>query len=83
MSLFTDRPQASQGPSSFVASIVVHGLVVVLFLYGLAHSPQVSDPAFNKRYEVRRVELNAREPAIASSGGAYNKHLGARARRPA
>ena len=80
MSLFTDRPETVQGPSSFVASILVHGVVSGMLSYGFIHAPQIVDPALNKRYAVRHLELHAREPVTAPSGGNAGQRAGAQLR---
>jgi hypothetical protein len=80
MSLFTDRPVAVQGPSSFVASILVHGVLSGALSFAFIHAPQVIDPDLNKRFAVRHLELHAMNPVQPPSGGDAGKRAGAKPR---
>jgi len=69
MSLFTDRPQARQGLSSFAASMLVHGGMVGVLVYGMLHAPLITDPALSIRFDVRHVEFHLRDQEASESGG--------------
>jgi hypothetical protein len=83
MSLFTDRPQAGLGPSSFLVSILVHGVLSGSLAYGFIHAPLITDPALNKRFAVRHLDLHAREPVTPPSGGNAGLRTGAQLRATA
>jgi hypothetical protein len=82
MSLFTDRPQARQVPSSFAASMLVHGGMVGVLCYGMLHAPLITDPALSMRFDVRRVELHLREQHASQPGGGAMAQAVARALHP-
>jgi hypothetical protein len=83
MSLFTDRPQARQGPSSFAASMLVHGGMVGVLCYGMLHAPLITDPALSMRFDVRHVEFHQREQQASQSGGSGIAQAIAKALQPA
>ena len=74
ISLFSERPEASQRPSSFVFSIVAHGAAVALLSFGIIYTPEFRDPVVSKRYTVRHLDLHAEKQPLresASKGVAY------------
>ena len=62
ISLFTERPQESQRPSALLVSILVHGLVVGIVIYGFLFAPRINMTAAADRYTLRDVELNRPDP---------------------
>jgi hypothetical protein len=66
ITLFSDRPEPSQRSSSFVVSILVHGGVLGLLIFGIVSTPQMKDAVVSERYTVRHLRL--REPRPRSSG---------------
>jgi len=67
ISLFSERPEFSQQPSSFFASILVHGAAIGLLSLGILYTPPIRANA--ERYSVRHLDLNADEPQTKRSGG--------------
>jgi len=61
ITLFSERPEPSQWPYSFLVSIVVHGAVIGLVTLGLMSAPQVKTPPLAQRYEVRHINLHTLE----------------------
>ena len=62
ITLFSQGPDLSQRPSTFVASILVHGAVFVLVVFGIASNPRMNDRILAERYAVRHLDLHATEP---------------------
>jgi len=69
ITLFTDRPEPPQKPTSFLVSILLHGVVIGLVSYVVIHSPGIKDPSRAERYNVRHLDLHRPEPSQQSSGG--------------
>jgi hypothetical protein len=68
ISLFSERPEPSQRPSSFVVSILAHAAAVALLSLGIIYTPEFKDPVASKRYTVRHLDLHAeKEPPRQSS----------------
>lgn len=67
-SLFSEPTRLGQGPSSFLVSIVVHGAALGLLSWGVLYAPQVSNPALNRRYNVRQIALRQRETPLDATG---------------
>ncbi len=61
ITLFTERPDLSQKPTSFVASILIHGLALGLLSFGFFYTPQLDTKAIAERYNVRRLDLDTPE----------------------
>jgi hypothetical protein len=59
LSLFSDRPEVSQRPSSFVASILAHVAAVLVLLFGIAYRPEIRDPALSEHLSIRHLDLHA------------------------
>ena len=62
ISLFSERPEVSQRPSSFVASIVEHVGGISFLVFGIAYMPHVRDKDIGERFTVRHLDLHAPEP---------------------
>jgi hypothetical protein len=56
--IFTQQQDFSQGSSSFVVSILVHGAVFVLVLSGIASNPKMNDRVMAQQYTVRHLDLH-------------------------
>ncbi|HVJ07457.1 MAG TPA: hypothetical protein VM554_03680 [Acidisarcina sp.] len=71
ITLFAELPVARRGPSSFVISMLLHGVVVGLVALGLRHMPRVDDRPIAERYSMRLMNLRWEEPQIrrAAAGG--------------
>jgi hypothetical protein len=69
ISLFNDRPEPPQNPTSFVVSILLHGVVIALVSYVIVHSPGIKDPSRTERYNVRHLDLHRPDPAQQNSAG--------------
>jgi hypothetical protein len=63
ITLFTDRPEPPQKPTSFVVSILIHGAVIGIVSYVVIHSPGIKDPARSERYTVRHLDLHRPDPS--------------------
>ncbi len=70
LSLFTEPRPSRQGPSAFVVSILVHGVVLGMLTYGFLHAPRIDEQALSKRYAVRRLDLHKPEPHPSAGSGA-------------
>jgi hypothetical protein len=85
ITLFSERPEESQRPISFVASILVHGAVAGLVSLGILFTPKLDLRVSSERYVVRRLDLNGLEREMRASAGSGipypGPHSGARARR--
>jgi len=74
ISLFSERPEPSQRPTSFVVSILAHAGAVALLSFGIIYTPEFKDTIAAKRYTVRHLDLKAeKEPPrqSAAKGIAY------------
>ena len=68
ISLFSERPEPSQRPSSFVVSIIVPGAAVARLSFGIIYTPEFKDPVLSKRDTIRHLDLHAeKEPPRQSS----------------
>jgi hypothetical protein len=68
VTLFTEQPPSRRGPSSFLVSILVHGVVFALLLFGLRHAPRIGDQSV-QRYTVRLLDAPKPEPRRPQAGG--------------
>jgi hypothetical protein len=68
ISLFSERPQPSQRPTSFVVSILAHGAAVAVLSFGIIYTPEFKEPLVGRRYTIRHLDLHAeKEPPRQSS----------------
>jgi hypothetical protein len=58
VSLFSERPELAQRPSSFVASVLAHGVAAALVSFGVIYTPEIRQPVVTKRYDVRHLDLH-------------------------
>jgi hypothetical protein len=74
ISLFSERPELAQRPSSFVASVLAHGVAVAVLSFGIIYTPEISHRVVIKRYAVRHLDLHTptdRSRSSAAQGIAY------------
>jgi len=74
ISLFSERPELSQRPSSFVVSILAHVAAVSLLSFGIIYTPEINDRVVTKRYTVRHLGLHdpkTQRKQSAAKGIAY------------
>ena len=74
ITLFTERQDLSQWPSSFLFSILMHGTVIGLVAVGILYGPQKNSRVITEHYPVRRLDLRApdlQKRASAASRVAY------------
>lgn len=68
ISLFDNPPPVRRGPSSFIISLIVHGIAFVLLFIGL-NQPHKADPKSDRqRFTVRIMELDKPEPRPMQAG---------------
>jgi hypothetical protein len=58
ISLFSERPELSQRPTSFLVSIVAHAAAVALLSFGIIYTPEINDRVVTRRYTVRHLEMH-------------------------
>jgi hypothetical protein len=61
ITLFTESSDSGQRPTSFVVSIVFHGLAIGLVFFGVMYSPRLDTKAIAEHYQVRRLDLDTPE----------------------
>jgi len=74
ISLFSERPEPSQRPTSLVVSVLAHAGAVALLSFGIIYTPEFTDPIVAKRYSIRHLDLHTEnEPRrqSAANGVAY------------
>jgi hypothetical protein len=64
ITLFSDRPEPSPWPYSFLVSILTHVAVIGLVTLGLMSAPQVKTPALAQHYDVRHIDLHTLESSM-------------------
>jgi hypothetical protein len=62
LSLFSDRPEVSQRPSSFVVSILAHIAVLALLTFGIVYTPEIHDRVIIEHFSIRQLDLHVSEP---------------------
>jgi hypothetical protein len=68
ITLFSERPELVQRPSSFLFSIVAHGGLAALIAFGAFSPPRISQLP-KQRLVVRHLDLQAPEPLKLQSAG--------------
>jgi hypothetical protein len=58
ISIFSERPEPAQRPSSFVVSILAHGVAVAVLSFGIIYTPEIDQRVVTKRYTVRHLDLH-------------------------
>jgi len=74
ITLFSERPEQAQKPSSFLFSIVAHAGAIALLSLGIIYNPNLNDRIKPKRYTVRHIDLHNPDPLkreSASKGVSY------------
>lgn len=74
ITLFSERPDLSQRPSSFVASTLAHIGAITLLSLGLLYAPEFREPLIPRRFTIRHLDLHAPEEKLrqsASKGMSY------------
>ena len=61
ITLFSDRPEVSQRPYTFIASILAHGVATSLVALGIITAPKIRVPLPSERYTVRHLDLHTVE----------------------
>jgi hypothetical protein len=62
--LFSERPELNQRPYTFLVSMLVHGVVVVLVAFGIISAPRVRTRAAAERFAVRHLDLHTLEAEL-------------------
>jgi hypothetical protein len=71
ITLFSERPELTQRPSTFVVSILAHAAAVSLLSFGIIYTPDINDRIVTQRYSVRHLEMHtpkARPQQSAAAG---------------
>jgi hypothetical protein len=74
ITLFSERPELSQRPSSFLVSVLAHIGGIALLSLGILFSPEFREPLTPRRFTIRHLVLHtpeANERESASTGMAY------------
>lgn len=74
ITLFSERQELGQRPTSFVTSILVHGVALGMLSYGIMFSPKIRDRVLAERYSMRQLDLHTNETQmrrIIGSGVVY------------
>ncbi len=69
LTLFAPPPPIRTGPSSFLVSVVTHGVVLVLMFLAISHAPRIAEQSLAQRYTVRLLQLHRPEPRLRWSPG--------------
>ncbi len=62
ITLFSERPEVVQRPSSFLISIVAHGGLAALVAFGVVAPPRMKEQLPKDRLSMRHLDLRAPEP---------------------
>ena len=69
ITLFSERPEVTQRPASFLVSLLAHAAAISLLSFGIIYTPEMNDRVVPKRYSVRRLDLHTPEPRANKSAG--------------
>jgi hypothetical protein len=69
ITLFSERPEVSQPPFTFMASILAHGAVISVLSFGILFTPAINVRVLTERYDVRQLDLHALEPRLRRTAG--------------
>lgn len=58
ISLFSDRPEVTQRPTSFLVSIAAHAGAIALLSVGIIYSPKINDSAVTRKYALRHIDMH-------------------------
>ena len=81
ISLFSERPQPSQRPTSFLVSIFAHAGAVALLSFGIIYTPEFRDPVMTRKYTVRHLDLHTSKEQQRQSTGKGFAYPGAHSKR--
>jgi hypothetical protein len=79
ITLFSERPELVQRPSSFLFSILAHGGVIGLIALGTMYSPRITNRIPAERLVVRHLDLQPPEPEKRRSAGSEIGYPGPKA----
>ena len=68
ISLFSERPQITQRPTSFLVSIVAHAGALALLSAGIIYSPQINDSVVTRKYALRHIDMHTEKEDLRHSG---------------
>jgi hypothetical protein len=77
ISLFSERPEVTQRPTSFVVSIVAHAAAVTLLSFGIIYTPEFRDPIITRRYTVRHLDMHTPDAKAKQSAAKGIEYPGA------
>jgi hypothetical protein len=71
ITLFSERADPSQRPSSFLLSIVAHAAAIAIVSFGIIYTPEFRQPIVTRRYAVRHLDLHTpqEKPRESASKG--------------
>jgi hypothetical protein len=69
ITLFSERPELSRRPTSFLVSLVAHAAAISLLSFGIIYTPETNDRIVPKRYFVRHLDLHTPQPQAKKSAG--------------
>jgi hypothetical protein len=67
ITLFSERPLSSQRPTSFLISILLHGVAIGVIAAGIVLRPRFDDRVIAERYTVRHLDLRQPPPRMDQS----------------
>lgn len=74
ITLFSERPEVTQRPASFLVSILAHGVAVALVSFGIIYTPVINEHLVGRHYTIRQLDLHTPKEQThqaASKGLAY------------
>ena len=75
LSLFSERPEVSQRPSSFLVSILAHIAALALLTFGIVYTPEIHDRSI-EHFSIRHLDLHTPEPQKHQSAGSKIRYPG-------
>jgi hypothetical protein len=69
ITLFSERPEQTQRPTSFLVSIVAHGAALSVLSFGIIYTPEMNDRIVAKQYTVRHLDLHTPKTLATQAGG--------------
>jgi hypothetical protein len=76
LSLFSERPEVSQRPSSFVVSILAHAGALALLTFGIVYTPEIHDRVITEHFSIRHLDLHEPEPKNDERAGSQIAYPG-------
>lgn len=74
ITLFAASVDNGQRPTSFLVSILFHGLAIVLVSFGVLYTPHLDRKAIAEKYNLRRLDLSMPDEAIRRPASAKLKY---------